>query len=214
MTYWIFKVSHKSIYPDVPGSEYVYDNTHSIRVKRGDEFLYLVKTSRTYTFQGAGVVARVTSRKSRANEQHSPRVERVFTAHLLDVVWFTEPFDVSRSKKGQANRHRLALPKDLNTIGWSLSMPRLDAKLFCRLVDAALAPDSYETPLLNKSAWRIEDSFSLVQTRQRLNSFHQAVLKRHDHTCVVCGTQFRPALEVAHIRSESSPFLVETLHGS
>ncbi len=41
MTYWIFKVAKQELYPDVPGEQYVYDNTHSLRVRAGDTFLYL-----------------------------------------------------------------------------------------------------------------------------------------------------------------------------
>ena len=44
MAFWIFKISDQELYPDVLGEKYVYDNTHSIRVKSGDVFLYLDKT--------------------------------------------------------------------------------------------------------------------------------------------------------------------------
>ena len=43
MAYWIFKVAQQELYPDGPGEEYVFDNTHSIRVLARDEFLYLDK---------------------------------------------------------------------------------------------------------------------------------------------------------------------------
>ena len=43
MTYWIFKVADQELYPDVPGGKYVYDNTHSTRVQRGDLFNELPK---------------------------------------------------------------------------------------------------------------------------------------------------------------------------
>lgn len=45
MNYWVFKVSDRGSYPDSPGAEYVYDNTHSVRVAGGDEFIYLKKES-------------------------------------------------------------------------------------------------------------------------------------------------------------------------
>ena len=44
MGYWIFKVSKHSSYCNVPGARYVYDNTHSVRVRADDEFIYLEKS--------------------------------------------------------------------------------------------------------------------------------------------------------------------------
>ncbi len=38
MSYWIFKIAEQDLYPDVLGEKYVYDNTHSIRVVKGDYF--------------------------------------------------------------------------------------------------------------------------------------------------------------------------------
>ena len=48
MSYWIFKVSEQKLYADVPGSHYVFDNTHSRHVKAGDEFVYLDKRNGRY----------------------------------------------------------------------------------------------------------------------------------------------------------------------
>jgi hypothetical protein len=105
MTYWIFKTCEQGTYPDIPGEAYVYDNTHSVRVRAGDEFLYLEKAGQKYGLTGAGKVAKVTCRKPGASERHSTRVEKVFTAHLTDVVWFSEVLDLSaRSKVGVTNR--------------------------------------------------------------------------------------------------------------
>jgi hypothetical protein len=62
MTHWIFKVADQGLYPDEPGEKYVYDNTHSVRVARGDVFLYL-DTSKQYSFTATGIVHKLTARK-------------------------------------------------------------------------------------------------------------------------------------------------------
>lgn len=202
MSYWIFKISEHSTYPDVPGKAYVFDNTHSVRVRRDDEFLYLQKACNKYGLTGAGRIAKVSCRKARVEERHSPRVREVFVAHLADVIWFSQPFDLSsQSKAGLANRRLAKLPNDLNSIGWSLSMPRIDGDLFVRLLDAALG--STDTVLDDGStdgSWYVDDAWSLVRKRCRLSAFRLAVLARHKYTCAVCGTRRRSVLDAAHIR--------------
>ena len=90
MSYWIFKVSDRGSYPDSPGAQYVYDNTHSVRVQGGDEFIYLKKSATQYGLDGAGRVSRVIQRSAGEHERRSARVRRLFTAHLADVIWFPE----------------------------------------------------------------------------------------------------------------------------
>jgi hypothetical protein len=92
------------------------------------------------------------------------------------------------------------LPDDLNTIGWSLSMARIERDLFMALLDAALVVGEKVQMWPKEVDWRIEDSWSLVRTRSRLRSFRDVVLHRHRFTCAMCGTRRRSVLEVAHIR--------------
>ena len=204
MNYWIFKVSNQSTYPDLPGRCYVYDNTHSVRVAGGDEFIYLEKAGARYGLTGAGRVFRVTRRRAKQDERHNARVNSVITAHLDNVVWFSKPFDLSmQNKTGRRNRQAVGLPEDLNSIGWSISMPRIESKLFVRLLDAALeAGPRKEIQWDDKDEpnWRVDDSWSLVRRRLRMQAFRRAVLVRHKHTCVVCGTRLRSVLNAAHIR--------------
>lgn len=205
MNFWIFKVSDSGPYPDVPGELYVYDNTHSVRVRHGDEFLYLEKGSARYAFTGAGRVAKLTPRRPKSHERHSRRVEQVFTAHLQDVVWFSRPLDISsQTLSGRRNRLLLGLPADVNSIGWSISMPRVPRDLYIRLLDEALKSEratSAEAATGEKgNGWRIDDRWSLARVRRRLSLFRRAVLERHLYTCLMCGTRLRAALEVAHIR--------------
>ena len=99
MAYWIFKTAEQELYPDIPGDKYVYDNTHSIRVCAGDNFLYLDKRSR-YSFTAAGVINRLSSRTPTAKEkQRTAKVTKVFTAHLSDVIWFETPLSISPTVK-------------------------------------------------------------------------------------------------------------------
>lgn len=206
MTYWIFKVSELGAYPDSPGREYIYDNTHSVKVRSGDEFLYLEKAGAKYGLTGAGRVEKVTRRAPKDNERHNNRVNSVFTAHLMDLVWFSKPYSLSnRTTAGRNNRRLAHLPDDLNAIGWSISMPRLDREVFVRLLDAAMEsgpPNSADEveEVLRDEDWRVEDSWSLVKQRRRLQRFRSKVLERHCFTCFVCGTQLRAVLEVAHLR--------------
>ena len=205
MSYWIFKISTQSTYPDVLGKLYVYDNRHSVRVGAGDEFIYLEKAGAKYALIGAGRVSRVISRKATAEEKTTPKITRVFKAQLTDVAWFAQPFDLSSQRaEGRQNRRRIGLPDDLNSIGWSISMPRIEPELFVELVDTALNA-SPQPPIEDRSlAWFIDDSWSLVRKRFRLGAFRAAVLARHNYACVICGTRMRSVLEVAHIRSYAS----------
>jgi hypothetical protein len=207
MNFWIFKVSDKGKYPDVAGKTYVFDNTHSIRVRVGDEFIYLAKTGAKYHLTGAGCVSKVCARKPTLNELHSPRVTRVFEAELNEVVWFTQPFDISsQTKEGVFNRRRAGLPDDVNTIGWSLSMPRVDRELFKRLLDVTLDRTSDNASAISDllEDGRVDDAWSLVRQRCRLQAFRTAVLARHNFTCLVCGTRLRSVLDAAHLRSYAS----------
>lgn len=208
MSYWIFKVSDQGSYPDSPGTNYVYNNTHSVRVQGDDEFIYLKKSGTQYGLAGAGRVSRVIQRSAGEGERRSARVRRLFTAHLADVVWFPKLFDLStHTKTGRHNRSSTGLPADLNSIGWSISMPRLERDLFVRLLDAALdsgfrakAPSNQ----MNESDWHVEDAWSLVKRRSRMRAFRAIVLSRHEHTCLVCGTQLPSVLNAAHIRRYAS----------
>ena len=40
MKYWILKVASQKQYLDVEGEEYIFDNTHSVKLKPGDTFIY------------------------------------------------------------------------------------------------------------------------------------------------------------------------------
>ena len=202
MNYWIFKVSEQGKYADEPGRKYVYDNTHSVRVEKSDEFLYLGKSGASYGLTGAGRVSRVVHRKAKSAERRSSRVSRIFAAHLADIVWFAKPFDLSaRTKVGRRNRQAVGLPHDLNSVGWSISMPGIRPELFMRLLDAALNAAPPKTAMPDETEWRVCDSWALARKRPRMQAFRATVLARHNYTCVVCGTRLRSALDAAHVRS-------------
>ena len=89
MKIWIFKVAYQDLYPDEPGRTYIFDNTHSVRVKKGDTFLYLDKTQ-GYSFTATGSVRKLTERKPTPKEaSRTQKVRIVYTAHLSDVFWFS-----------------------------------------------------------------------------------------------------------------------------
>src|SRR5882672_10171247 len=145
MSFWIFKVAEQELYPDKPGEEYVFDNTHSVRVKAGDEFLYLDK-KQGYAFTASGVVARVTTRRPTEREmRRTEKIRTVYAAHLTELLWFARPLTVSpTTKAGRRNRAELGII-DLNLLGWSQSMPRLGEPMFSAILALAepeALPDS------------------------------------------------------------------------
>ena len=208
VSYWLFKISDQGSYRDIPGAQYVYDNTHSVRVQAGDEFIYLKKSGAKYGLAGAGRVSKVIQRSASERERRNARIRRLFTAYLSDVEWFSKLFDLStRTKTGRHNRLSTGLPKDLNRFGWSISMPRLERDLFVRLLDAALdSAFRAKAPAvqMNDADWRVDDTWSLVRRRNCMRTFRAIVLSRHEYTCLVCGTQLQSVLEAAHIRSYAS----------
>ena len=123
MSYWLFKVADQEYYRDKRGKEYVYDNTHSIRVAPKDIFLYLDKREK-YSFTGTGSVSKITNRHPSKKEAHRNRkVRTVFTAKLQDMIWFTEPLTINPSSKlGKRNRTQLGIT-NANLLGWSQSIP-------------------------------------------------------------------------------------------
>ena len=52
--------------------------------------------------------------------------------------------------------------------------------------------------------YEIADNWSIVRKRHSLEAFRRAVLDRQGCACVVCGTQVREVLEVAHISPYAS----------
>ena len=54
---------------------------------------------------------------------------------------------------------------------------------------------------LNPSNYAIPDAWSLIRARHSLEQFREAVLRRQDYRCAICGTTLREVLEVAHISS-------------
>src|SRR5262245_36413806 len=118
MAYWIFKLAEQELYPDIHGNTYVYDNTHSVRVKADDVFLYLDKRA-GYSFTATGMVGKVQERSPSAIEsKRTSKVRTVFVAHLTDVIWFKKPLSISsQTKVGRRNRAKLGIV-DVNLLGW------------------------------------------------------------------------------------------------
>lgn len=205
MANWIFKISNQAFYPDVLGKEYVYDNTHSVKVKKGDSFLYLDKRNNDYAFSAMGTVSKVSHRNPTLEEaKRTSKVKTVFTAYLENVIWLNEPLSISPIKtRGKLNRAILGIV-DANLMGWSQSMPRLSSSMFNSIVglieNKKLAPiESYDS-----DDYTIEDSWSKTKKRCRLSKFTETVKIRHNFTCAVCGTKFRSVLEAAHLSPYST----------
>lgn len=197
MAFWIFKLAEQDLYPDELGARYVYDNTHSVKVKQGDVFLYLDK-SKGYAFTATGVVKRVNERKPTATEAaRTPRIKVVYTAQLGDIVWFSEPLSISpATKQGRKNRAQLGIT-DVNLLGWSQSMPSLSEAMFSAIVEqvelrgimpAALADD-----------FSVPDAWSKSKARPAMKRFAAEVINRSNGTCIVCGTGLEGVVEAAHL---------------
>ncbi|MDQ1147030.1 hypothetical protein QE429_003857 [Bacillus sp. SORGH_AS 510] len=133
MGYWIFKVSDQTKYSDIFGEKYLYDNTHSIKVKKGDHFLYLSTKKNKYEFLGYGIVGKLDTRDPAVNEKRNDRVHTIYLAHLKNIKWFNEPLDFS-SGSGKVNRDAVGVE---NTLGWGNSIPKLSEELFNKIIKIA-----------------------------------------------------------------------------
>jgi len=203
MAYWIFKVAEQELYPDVPGEKYVYDNTRSVRVAAGDVFLYLDKT-RNYSFTAMGIVRKLTKRAPTAEEmQRTAKVRTVFTAHLTDVIWFTERLSISPlTKNGKQNRARLGII-DVNLLGWSRSMPSLSEPMYQAILDLA-ETEKIVPPTATDEDFSIPDTWGKTKTRGVIKKFSDPVMSRSNSTCVVCGSSLPGLVEAAHLSSYAS----------
>lgn len=197
MAFWIFKRAEQDLYPDVEGKRYVYDNTHSVKVKSGDQFLYLDK-SKGYSFTAVGSVSRVKDRSPTPVEAARRRgVRAVYTAELKDVAWFTAPFSISpRTEEGRRNRAQLGIT-DVNLLGWSQSIPSLGHSIFSAILE--IVEQSGLMPVAAEEDFSVPDAWSVARARPALTRFVQTVIARSNGVCIVCGTRHRSFLEAAHL---------------
>jgi hypothetical protein len=198
LSYWIFKLAEQELYPDVPGKEYVFDNTHSIRVREGDAFLYLDKR-KGYSFTASGVVARLDKREPTAVEAgRNNKIRTVFVASLQDVVVFKRPLSITpTTKAGRRNRALLGI-EDANLLGWSQSMPGLGETMYDKIMD--LAEDRALIPLEHiPNSFAVPDTWARVKIRRVLKGFTDDVLTRSGGACVVCGTAVPGLVDAAHL---------------
>jgi len=204
MSFWIFKVAEQELYPDKPGEEYVFDNTHSVRVRADDEFLYLDK-NRGYAFTACGVVSRVSKREPTDREkQRAPKVRVVYTAHLTELLWFESPLTVSlTTKAGRRNRAELGII-DLNLLGWSQSIPRLGESMFSAIL-ALTEPKTRSDNQAPSTDFSVEDTWAKTKVRRALAGLKRTVFDRDGRKCLVCGLRQLEMLEVAHL----SPYSVD-----
>lgn len=204
MACWIFKVAEQELYPDVPGEKYVYDNTHSVHVASGDVFLYLDKR-KEYSFTATGIVHKLIKRTPSSKEsKRTEKVRIVFTAHLQDVIWFTEPLTISPvTKQGKKNRARLGIV-DVNLLGWSQSMPSLSESMYQAILDLA-ETEGILPPPPSGGDFSIPDNWGKTKTRGAIKKFSDPVMARSNSTCIVCGTSLAGLVEAAHL----SPYAVD-----
>ena len=204
MNYWIFKTAKQNLYPDVHGVEYVYDNTHSIRVMPGDLFIYL-ETDQGYSFTGTGRVAKIAKRKPTDKESaRTAKVREVSIAHLADYVEFKEALSISpATKAGRSNRAKLGI-RDANLLGWSQSMPRLTEEWYETILDLAETNHLIPGNGMNESDFSVPDSWGKTKVRKAMSGFTEKVLERHNYTCVVCGTQLPGVFDAAHLSPYTS----------
>jgi hypothetical protein len=205
MNYWIFKLSEQGLYPDEVGKKYIYYNTHSTRVSAGDQFLYLDKTKK-YSFTAAGLIKKVNHRAPTEKEKKdSKRVTKVFTALLHNIEWFDPPLTILPStKEGMKNRSLLGI-EDVNLLGWSHSMPRVDSNIFQQILDLSEVRLTESKGAEDEKDYSVEDSYGKAKIRGKLYGFRDAVLDACKNQCVVCGTKITVLLDAAHL----SPFATD-----
>jgi hypothetical protein len=205
MAYWIFKTAKQDLYSDLAGEKYVYDNRHSVRVENGDVFLYLDKRS-DYAFSGTGIVKRLSQREPSSQEsQKTQKVRTIFTAHLSDVIWFKVPISISpNTKAGRRNRAMLGIV-DVNLLGWSQSVPSLSESMYDSVLD--LAEVDKLIPLATKDDagdFSVPDSWGKTKKRRVMTRFSDAVMRRSDSACIVCGTRQFGVVDAAHLSPYAS----------
>ena len=144
LNYWILKVGKQNIYKDTLGKEYIFDNTHSIKLKSGDYFIYLSTLKSRYEFIGYGKIESLETRRPKGNEVRNAKVKAIYIASLSDLCWFGEGLDFS-VEKGQLNRSAVGISKVLN---WGRSIIKLDEELFRRIINLAQPGDSSSRPPL------------------------------------------------------------------
>lgn len=203
MNYWIFKLSKQTLYPDVPSKQYVFDNTHSIKVAPGDSFLFLDKT-KDYSFTAVGTVSRLEEREPTEEEAlRTKNVRIVYIAHLNDVYYFDSPLCID-PQKGKNNRKRLGII-DVNLLGWSHSIAKLCDDMFDRIIDLAYERNLFNPKLKNSNTkkgnnnFEIKDQWGLVKRRAYLYDFSRKVKSLCLNQCVVCGLNNPLFLDAAHI---------------
>jgi len=203
MAFWIFKVAEQELYPDILGETYVYDNTHSIRVTKGDVFLYL-DTRKGYSFTATGSVRVITNRIPSTKEANrAPKIRSVFTAHLQDVTWFKQPLTISpNTKQGKVNRSRLGII-DVNLLGWSQSIASLNEPMYQNILDLADF-ENLLPPAQGNGDFSIPDNWGKAKVRGALKKFTDPVFARSNSACIVCGTSLQGIVEAAHISPYAS----------
>jgi HNH endonuclease/EVE domain len=204
MAFWLFKSARQSLYPDVHGHEYVYDNTHSIRMQSGDIFVYL-NTDRDYAFTGTGRVSQITKREPTESEkQRTVKVRTVFVAHIDEFMSFRRPLSISPAKKtGRANRAKPGI-RNANLLGWSQSMPKISESWYTAILDLAEESRVIPGPARSAEGYSVPDRWGLVRVRQAGARFKEQILERHGNTCAVCGTAIAMLLDAAHISPYSA----------
>ncbi len=201
MNYWVFKVSDgQKIYPDVPGKKYVYDNMHSKWVAKGDLFIYLDTTPRkglgAYSFTGTGTIGKVVSKKLNFDEsQRTKGVDTIHTAHIIDMLFFTEPLCVDTNKTGKINRAKLGIE---NFLSFGISISRINDHLYKKIIDLAEI-NNFVPEVLNTEDYEIKDSWSSTKIRGSTQTFTNNVKNRCDSKCVVCGTNAKGFHEAHHL---------------
>ena len=196
MAYWIFKLSDQSIYPDRK-RKYVYHNTHSVRVREGDDFVFLDKR-KEYAFTAAGSIRKVeTTDPSDEDRHHNPKVKDVYTAHLTDIIEFSTPLSISpKTQNGSANRARLGID-DVNLLGWSPAIAVIGEEMFDAIL--GLADGNDLIPEETKEDFSIPDHWGKTKKRPYMKAFSEKVKQRSNHQCVICGSRLRELMEAAHL---------------
>lgn len=199
MAYWIFKLAKQELYPDIHGNQYVFDNTHSVKVQAGDVFLYLDKRQ-GYAFTATGTIKKIAKRApTPAEAKRTSKVRTVFTAHLADLIWFEKPLSISPlTKVGKGNRAKLGIV-DVNLLGWSQSIPSLSEAMYQAIMDLTQAKKLIPQSPVNEHDYSVPDAWGKTKVRRAVARFSNTVLERHGNKCVVCGTQLEDVVEAAHL---------------
>ena len=195
----MFKLNDQTLYKD-EANKYEYFNIHSVKVCKGDYFVYLDKRKK-YAFTAVGKISSVPP-PGDPNAEHlarSPTAKKVYNAWLDEVIEFAKPLSIKNTtKEGKRNRALLGI-KDMNKEGLSISVASIRESLFEAILELADRNDLIPPIPSSKEGFFIGDEWGVTKKRPYMKAFSNQVKQRSNNQCIACGSKLKGLMEAAHL---------------